>query len=96
MVSTAMGVSESWIRDRKSGGGLQSVHHQELDDESLRFFAEVGEHALLKRHVVVADIQGGGSVVLAGKRRHAGQAKKKNINKIVTTAINNTYSATTP
>lgn len=35
---------------------LQSVHHQKLDDKSLRFSAEVGKHALLKRHVVVSDI----------------------------------------
>lgn len=39
-----------------SSGRLQSVHHQQLDDKSLRFFAQVRKHALLKRHVVVPDV----------------------------------------
>lgn len=60
-------------------GFLQSVHHQELDDEPLRLPAEVRKHALLERHVVVPDVQGRGSVVLAGEGRHAGQAETGNV-----------------
>lgn len=58
---------------------LQSVHHQKLDDKPLSFSAEVRKHALLKRHVVVPDIQGRGSVILTGKRRHASQAEIQNL-----------------
>lgn len=58
---------------------LQSVHHQELDDKPLRFFAEVRKHALLKRHVVVPDVQGCGSVILPSERGHASQAETQTL-----------------
>lgn len=53
----------------------QPVHHQKLDDESFGLFAELWKHALLERHIVVPDVQRGGSVILTGKRRHPSQTR---------------------
>lgn len=85
--SMALGLLENRTKDKKQtwlkkkqrlftddkDGRSQPVDHQQLDDEALGLLAQAGEHALLEGHVVVADVEGGGPVVLAGKGWHAGQ-----------------------
>ncbi len=45
------------VKDRtQSSRYLQSVHHQQLDNKPLCFFAEVRKHAFLKCHIVVTDV----------------------------------------
>lgn len=53
----------------------QSVCHQQFDDESLGFTAQVSEHTLLKSHIVVPDIEHGAAVIFSSKRRYSSQAE---------------------
>lgn len=56
---------------------LQSISHQQFDDESLGFMAEVGKHAFFKSHVIVSDVENRAAVIFSSKRRNSSETEKK-------------------
>lgn len=56
---------------------LQSISHQQFDDKSLSFMAEVGKHALFKSHIIVPDVENRTAVVFSGERRNSSETAKQ-------------------
>lgn len=60
--------TESWVWHS------HFISHQQFDNKSLGFRAEVRKHALFKSHIIVPDVKDRASVILSRKGRHTSEA----------------------
>lgn len=68
---------EHGVADKPRRFHLQSISHQQFDDESLGFMAEVGKHAFFKSHIIVSDVENRAAVIFSSKRRNSSETAKQ-------------------